>query len=617
MNYLRILFSLIFCTIIVYGCRKDDGHHSADTGLKRVWAVDDGEKIKREDITNPLATDPANIVWKNNTINIFGARNEIIAFQLIIESERDGAENVTVTISDLANGSMIIPGSDKGPDDPYDYRGRNVELFTEHYLNITKRTPPDWWHYSSSAMPSAYYTGWIPDCLIPFSAPSGKGGVPFSIPGNSNQGVWVDIYISRNALPGNYTGNAVIECSGELVFTIPIHLKVYDFILSDSTHIKNMFGMSSWDMSRRHGIVNGSPTYFQTEAKYYQMAHRHRFDLVRGVSNLNIMSAYYKNYLNGDAYTTGNGYDGPGEEIGNSTFSIGYGGGFPLEYGGSVEHMNKDDWWAGSDQWATWLNTNAPGVEYHKYLFPDEPDWKGPAGALGTGSMDTIRMQADWTHTNPGIGKTIPCLVTNKIKPGLKGYVDFWSVSSQEAVESTDPAEVAAEKAQGHKFGIYNGWRPGMGAVVTDADAVEFRVMPWIVWKYNIDQYFYWSVNYWSSNNVFSNPLTFDNAINGDGTFFYPGKDYLFPSENRGLEGPLSSIRAKNWRRGAQDFEYFWLAEKMGRGDEVNIIVNNCIPTALWEAKNQANISWSGHGYKFEEYRRQLAELITAGSGKN
>ena len=28
--------------------------------------------------------------------------------------------------------------------------------------------------------------------------------------------------------------------------------------------------------------------------------------------------------------------------------------------------------------------------------------------------------------------------------------------------------------------------------LVSDADAVEFRVMPWIVWKYNIDQYFYW-----------------------------------------------------------------------------------------------------------------------------
>ena len=33
---------------------------------RRVWAVDDGEKIHQEDINNPLATDENNSVWKNN-----------------------------------------------------------------------------------------------------------------------------------------------------------------------------------------------------------------------------------------------------------------------------------------------------------------------------------------------------------------------------------------------------------------------------------------------------------------------------------------------------------------------------------------------------------------------
>ena len=92
------------------------------------------------------------------------------------------------------------------------------------------------------------------------------------------------------------------------------------------------------------------------------------------------------------------------------------------------------------------------------------------------------------------------------------------------------PEDVASERAQGHKFGIYNGFRPGMGAVVSDADAIEFRVMPWIVWKYNIDQYFYWSTTFWTKLNVFVNPLTYEDRINGDGTFLYPGQDALFPA---------------------------------------------------------------------------------------
>ena len=196
------------------------------------------------------------------------------------------------------------------------------------------------------------------------------------------------------------------------------------------------------------------------------MAHRHRFDLVKSVANLKDMNDNYKRYLTGELYTSAHGYAGPGENIGNTTFSIGYAGGLPAEYGGSVRNMTESSWWAGSDAWENWFIQNAPGVERHKYLFPDEPDWKGPTGAKGTGSMDTIRMQAKWTHSNPGIGKNIPSLVTNKIIPGLKGYVDFWSISSQESTMNITPEDIRLRKrAKGHKFGIYNGYRPGMGAV--------------------------------------------------------------------------------------------------------------------------------------------------------
>lgn len=584
---------------------------NAPSGILRVWAIDDGEKIKQEDLDNPLAISQNNTVWKNNTVNIFGARNEIIAFQLIIQADSIGVSRVNVEISDLTNDTSIIPGSERGPSDPFDYRGRYVELFTEHYLNMIKRSPPLWF-FSESAAPSAYYTGWVPDCLIPFSAPSGKGGVPFSIGGNKNQGVWVDILIPENAAAGTYNGNAIITMADKVFEKIPISLKVYDFALSDSTHIKNMFGYYPAALAQRHGVTEGSDKYFELEVKYQQMAHRHRFDLVTGVANLDVMNKYYKKYYTGEIYSASKGYTGPGENTGNTTFSIGYGGHIPAEYGKSINNMTRSGWWAGSDAWEKWFIQNAPGVERHKYLFPDEPDFKGPVGAKGTGSMDTIRMQAKWTHSNPGIGKNIPTFVTNTVKSGLKGYVDFWSISAQEWTMDLTTEMVAEERAAGRKFGIYNGFRPGMGAVVSDADAIEFRVMPWIVWKYNIDQYFYWSTTFWRNLNVFVNPLTYEDRINGDGTFLYPGQDNVFPEESRNLAGPLSSIRAKNWRRGAQDYEYLWLAKEMGLENELKTIVNNCIPTAVWEAKSQKDVSWSSRGYKFEEYRKQLAEIISA-----
>lgn len=581
------------------------------SGIDRIWAVGDGEKIKRDDIQNPLATDKNNTLWKDNTVNLFGARNEIIAFQLIIQADSSGAKGINVNISDLNNGESKIPGSSSGPADPFDYRGRYVELFTEHYLNIEKRTPPLWF-YSKSATPSVYYTGWVPDCLIPFAAAPGKGGAPFNIEPGYNQGIWVDILIPKDAVAGIFTGKASVTVSGKRFKDIPIFLKVFDFTLPDSTHIKNLFGYNSEPVALRHGIKDGSKEYFDLEWKYFQLAHRHRFDLISRITNLDDMTNHYKGYLSGEIYSSGYKYAGPGENIGNTTFSIGRGGGVPREYGSKPKLMTESKWWAASDAWKEWFNKNAPGVELHRFLYPDEPDAKGPEGAKGIAATDTVIMQAKWSHSNPGIGREISTIVTTPIKPKLLGHVDFWSVASHQATKFGNYEEFASEKAKGHQYGIYNGFRPGMGAVVIDADGIEFRVMPWIIWKYKIDQYQYWRVNNWGRVNVFANPLTFRNMVNGDGTFLYPGQDKLFIEEDRNLAGPLSSIRAKNWRRGAQDYEYLWLAKQAGLETEMKEIVDKCVPTALWDAKDQENISWSSRGYNFDLYRKQLAELITS-----
>jgi len=613
---MKQITTLSIITLVILAACGQNKNAAESTGLSRVWAIDDGEKIKRDDINNPLASDPDNAVWKNDSIYLFGGKNEIVAFQLILQADSSGAKNVNVRINDLYNGTAVIPGSDSGSSDPFDYRGRNIELFTEHYLNITKRSPPLWF-FAETSSPSKYDSGWLPDCLIPFSAPSGKGGAPFNISAKNNQGVWADILIPANAPAGTYTGNVSITVSDKLYKKIPINIRVYNFNIPDSTHLKNMFGFYTGTIAERHGITEGSKEYYDLDTKYRQMAHRHRFDLVSRVDNLDEMDKFHKQYLTGEMYTRDKNYEGPGENTGNLSFSIGYAGDIPDEYGKNVSTMTESGWRTGSDAWENWFLKNAPHVQRHKYLYPDEPEFKGPEGAKGIKSMDTIKMQARWTHNNPGPGRNIPAMVTNKIKPDLKGYVDFWSVSSEEAVNKTTAEDVAAEKAKGHLFGIYNGYRPGMGAVVSDADAVEFRVMPWIVWKYNVDQYFYWSVNFWTQLNVFANPLTYEDRINGDGTFLYPGQDALFPEESRNLAGPLSSVRAKNWRRGEQDYEYLWLAREAGLESELTAIVNECIPAGLWDAKLLKDISWSSRGNSFDRYRKRLAELLESNSGKS
>ena len=148
------------------------------SGIQRVWAVDDSEKIKQEDIDNPLASDQNNSVWKNNTVSIFGGRNETVAFQLIIQADDAGAKDVNVVISDLVNGNSVIHGSATGSSDPFDYRGRNTELFTEHYLNMVKRSPPLWFFARQLRTLRLLY--WLGSRLSdPIFSPTGKRGSSF------------------------------------------------------------------------------------------------------------------------------------------------------------------------------------------------------------------------------------------------------------------------------------------------------------------------------------------------------------------------------------------------------------------------------------------------------
>src|SRR5262249_31108076 len=64
-----------------------------------IWAVGDGEKIERDDLNSPLKR--ANSLWNGRVIKLFGARNEIIAFQLIVEAGDRGVQAMLVSLREL------------------------------------------------------------------------------------------------------------------------------------------------------------------------------------------------------------------------------------------------------------------------------------------------------------------------------------------------------------------------------------------------------------------------------------------------------------------------------------------------------------------------------------
>ncbi|RPH76534.1 MAG: hypothetical protein EHM80_14445, partial [Nitrospiraceae bacterium] len=70
--------------------------------------MDDGEKVKRDDLSHWAATSPDNAVWNGTTIRLFGARNEIVAFQLILEARGSGASEVDVLLDSLTGPGYTI-----------------------------------------------------------------------------------------------------------------------------------------------------------------------------------------------------------------------------------------------------------------------------------------------------------------------------------------------------------------------------------------------------------------------------------------------------------------------------------------------------------------------------
>ena len=90
-------------------------------------------------------------------------------------------------------------------------------------------------------------------------------------------------------------------------------------------------------------------------------------------------------------------------------------------------------------------------------------------------------------------------------------------------------------------------------------------------------------------------------------------------ADSYGVNGPLASLRLKEWRRGIQDTDYLALASQI---DPVRAqaIVNQAMPKALWENVAPGGdasyfigpISWSSNPDDWESKRAQLAEMISS-----
>jgi hypothetical protein len=570
---------------------------SADAGVRRVWAVHDGEKVERDARNHPASA--RNVVWDGRRIRVFGARNEVVAFQVIVEADERGIGELTARLPELASErdriTYLAPARD-----PTDYVGRQIQIFTVNYMLVSTSSHASWVYARGSPAAPPDPTGSKPVQLVPEHARRDRGGLPVAVRPDDNQAIWMEIYIDRSRAAGVYKGSIAITADGA-VRQLPIELEVFDFTLPDENSMHAMLYYSSDQPSLYHGR--------NLDAAYHRMAHRHRVELVHAYDEKLLEAAWGR--FSGADFTAAEKYDGPGVGVGNVLAPRSF-------YGPGRLFDDRASAWAASDSWMTFLRAKLPRAITFLYM-PDEP--RPPA-------YPRILTLAGNVHSNPGPGRALPIFVTSTYVEPLDPAVDIWCSGPK----GFRLDRVASERARGREYWFYNGGRPAGGAITIDAPATDPRATIWAAFKHDVRVYFYWYAVHWRHNsqkqgernqNVWAETITFDNRkeekrspddqgyIHGDGVLMYPGEERLHPDQDRGLPGPIATIQLANFRRGLQDHQYLTLARQRGLQAVVDEVLTAIVPRVFSDAGERVSFPETGDPY--EEARLKIARAIVGG----
>ncbi len=523
-----------------------------------VWVAHATEKIR-----------PAAAARATREARISAAGNEFEAFQVIVTGAASG---VGAVASDLTGPATL----------------GEVRLYREAYIDVV----------AASALDTS--PGPWPDALVPdvdeFFGER-RTAFPFDVPAGESRAIWVEVFVPREAPPGDYGGTVKVTWAGGSA-DVPVKLHVWPFSLPSTATLKSAFGFSYGAIEQEHQASGTAVS--DLRALYGRAGLDHRISLSHIDDGMWSDLPYYRSYY------------GPHIE-GTASLSL---GGARLT---AVELMGS------AATWSPFFEDNGWSDRLFQYTCDEPPltcAWSDIPirAAVARAAVPPIRTLVTTTvqeATARGVLDAIDILVP------VINYLDDKDGAQFPGEQRSRYDEFLAGSPKRELWTYQSCMSHGCGGTVDfgnpsasdvyftgwpsytiDASAVRNRAMEWLSFRYGLTGELYYETVQGYGENPWVQQAAFGG--NGDGTFFYPGQ----PSRIGGTKHiPVASIRLKMIREGMEDYEYLAKLASLGFGNEAQAIATGLFPRAFeTEVAPEALMSAR------ERLGARIAEL-TAGRG--
>lgn len=515
------------------GCKNEKGDSSAkQKDSAKLWYAYNTENLMKD------VEYPELIEARDSTLRMHCLKNDVETVQLMI------TPSVNVTSFDFHMKDLTNENGDVLKADTFN-------LYAAWYVEVLES-------YIQDA-----YSGYYPDALIPLE--NYKKRHENYIGAGQNQSIWVEANIPQDQPAGTYKGVGELDLDG-VKHTVPVEITVYDATLPNENNVPSLFGV--W----YDYIPNGEGSYSTELANAY-----YDFLLSKRISPMKADPTKWFLGTDYDAYVQWL-VDTAAENPMVSSYSLPY----AIENYDLGLIVSKD----GVNKLLTMMaeknielreagNEDIDLFKKAVYYLGGVIDEPSGSGVQRVRDCDKIIADAKIAIANTYFKDKYPDLYESCIKlphvvttayseeligTDVTGGVQTWCGQAQTWHTEAQRAELEARRESNDRTGGEGTWwytceqpRKPFVNFHMDDETLNTRTIFWMMFDYDVEGMIYWAINWFNSDDVWTTPVNYLNAI-GDGMLSYPGAKY-------GIFGPISTLRLENLREGEEDYECLLMIE--------------------------------------------------------